>query len=130
MMFAHQMYRARLRSFFTEFFCEAHFRPDVQPIECVIDHAVTMEVEPASIRCRDEAVSSSAEIFETRPCASTSWSLTLPLARCARASIWRLAAANASLIAISTCTWLRSPEGWWLTTMFPWGGIVTQMLMR
>jgi hypothetical protein len=22
----------------------------------------------------------------------------------------------------------RSSEGWWLTTMFSWGGIVTQML--
>ena len=41
---------------------------------------------------------------------------TLPLARCARASIWRRAAANASLIATSTCLWLRSSEGWWLTT--------------
>jgi hypothetical protein len=23
-----------------------------------------------------------------------------------------------------------SSEGWWLTTMFSWGGIVTQMLIR
>src|SRR6516164_8344115 len=30
-----------------------------------------------------------------------------PLACCARASIWRRAAANSSLIATSTCTWLR-----------------------
>ena len=45
-------------------------------------------------------------------------------------SIWRRAAANASLIATSTCTWLRSSEGWWLITMFSWVGIVTQMLIR
>src|SRR6266516_5585845 len=63
-------------------------------------------------------------------CGFRKWSLILPLARCARASIWRRAAANASLIATSTCTWPRSSEGWWLTTMFSWGGIVTQMLIR
>jgi hypothetical protein len=47
-----------------------------------------------------------------------------------RPSICRRAAANASLIEPNTSSWPRSSEGWWLTTTFSWGGIVSQMLMR
>ena len=55
-MFSDQVYRTRLGTFFTEFFCEADFRPNGQPSECVINHAVAMEVDLAFIRCRNEAV--------------------------------------------------------------------------
>lgn len=89
-----------------------------------------MEVDLAFIRCCDEAVVLFCKYLRNSPMRLDL--VELDLAACALCQGLDLASGSRERVLDRDLNmlWLWSSEGWWLTTMFSWGGIVTQMLIR